>query len=80
MLVTLSESEQLMAGNALMRRLAAARDPADKTRGHLQIISLIDARASLKKHLGIDFFEAALLPSETDREAPISLVKQLPKT
>lgn len=80
MLVTLSESEQLMAGNALMRRLAAARDPTDKTRGHLQIISLIDARASLKKHLGIDFFEAALLPSETDREAPISLVNQLQKT
>lgn len=78
MLVTLSESEQLMAGNALMRRLAAARDPVDKVRGHLEIVSLIDARASLKKHLGIDLFEAALLPGEGDREAPIPLVKQLP--
>lgn len=52
--VSLSEADQLKFGNALLRSLASACNPADPRQGRTQVISLIDAEEHLSKHLGID--------------------------
>jgi hypothetical protein len=57
----LSESEQLLAGNAFMRRLAQQMNPTNLELGQRQVIRLMDAGMSLSQHFGIDL--AALLPT-----------------
>ncbi|MCA8113122.1 gamma-mobile-trio integrase GmtZ [Burkholderia cepacia] len=57
----LSEQEQLLAGNAFMRRLAQQMNPANPALGQREVIRLIDAGMSLSRHFDIDL--AALLPT-----------------
>lgn len=57
----LSEQEQLLAGNAFMRRLAQQMNPANPALGQRAVIRLMDAGASLSQHFDSDL--AALLPA-----------------
>ncbi|KAI3603827.1 putative membrane protein (plasmid) [Cupriavidus necator H850] len=57
----LSEQEQLLAGNAFMRRLAQQMNPANPALGQRQVIRLMDAGESLSQHFDID--RASLLPT-----------------
>ncbi|WP_199028415.1 integrase family protein [Ralstonia sp. ASV6] len=59
----LSEQEQLLAGNAFMRRLAEQMNPANPALGQRQVISLMDAGASLGRHFDVDL--TSLLPKTT---------------
>ncbi|MCY1213739.1 putative phage integrase [compost metagenome] len=56
----LSEQEQLLAGNAFLRRLAQQMNPANPALGQRQVIRLMDAGASLSQHFDMDL--ASLLP------------------
>jgi hypothetical protein len=57
----MGEKEQLLAGNAFMRRLAQQVSPANPALGQREVIRLMDAGMSLSQHFGIDL--AALLPT-----------------
>jgi hypothetical protein len=57
----LSEQEQLLAGNAFMRRLARQMNPGNPALGQRQVISLMDAGVSLSRHFDMDL--ASLLPT-----------------
>lgn len=57
----LSEQEQLLVGNAFLRRLAQQMNPANPALGQRQVIHLMDAGVNLSKHFDIDL--AALLPT-----------------
>jgi Putative phage integrase len=57
----LSQQEQLLAGNAFMRRLAQQVNPANPALGQREVIRLMDAGMSLSQRFSIDL--AALLPT-----------------
>ncbi|MDK3022887.1 VPA1269 family protein [Cupriavidus taiwanensis] len=57
----LSEQEQLLAGNAFLRRLAQQMNPANPALGQRQVIRLMDAGLSLSHHFDTDL--ASLLPT-----------------
>lgn len=57
----LSEQEQLLAGNAFMRRLAQQMNPANPALGQREVIRLMDAGARLSQHFDMDL--ASLLPA-----------------
>jgi len=57
----LSEQEQLLVGNAFMRRLAQQMNPANPALGQREVIRLMDAGMSLSRHFDIDLAE--LLPT-----------------
>ncbi|AET89971.1 integrase family protein [Burkholderia sp. YI23] len=57
----LSEQEQLLAGNAFMRRLAQQMNPANPALGQREVIRLMDAGASLSRHFNVDL--SSLLPA-----------------
>ena len=57
----LSEQEQLLAGNAFMRRLAQQMNPANPALGQREVIRLMDAGASLSQHFEMDL--TSLLPA-----------------
>jgi hypothetical protein len=61
MFMLLSEREQLLAGNAFVRRLAWQMNPANPVLGQRQVIRLMDAGASLSQHFDMDL--ASLLPA-----------------
>ena len=50
----LSEQEQLLAGNAFMRRLAQQMNPANPMLGQREVIRLMDAGVRLSHHFNID--------------------------
>jgi len=50
----LSEDDQLVAGNAFLRRLAAAANPQNPALGKRDVIALIDAGESLSDVLKLD--------------------------
>jgi hypothetical protein len=54
MFVRLSEREQLLAGNAFMRRLALRANPDNPVFARRTVIELMDAGKSITEHLGID--------------------------
>jgi hypothetical protein len=56
----LSEKEQLLAGNAFMRRLARQMNPSNPVLGQRGVIRLMDAGVSLSQHFNMDL--ASLLP------------------
>ncbi len=58
----LSEQEQLLAGNAFMRRLASQINPANPALGQREVIRLMDAGARLSQHFDMDL--ASLLPAD----------------
>lgn len=57
----MSEQEQLLAGNAFMRRLAQQVNPVNPALGQREVIRLIDAGMRLSQHFDMDL--AALLPT-----------------
>ncbi|MBS0454636.1 MAG: integrase [Proteobacteria bacterium] len=63
----LSEQEQLLAGNAFMRRLAQQMNPANPALGQREVIRLMDAGASLSQHFDMDL--ASLLPAARPSKA-----------
>lgn len=50
----LSEQEQLLAGNAFMRRLARQMNPANPALGQREVIRLMDAGVRLSQHFDMD--------------------------
>jgi len=54
MFMLLSEQEQLLAGNAFMRRLAQQMNPDNPALGQRQVVHLMDAGASLSEHFDMD--------------------------
>ncbi|AZQ49625.1 gamma-mobile-trio integrase GmtZ [Burkholderia cenocepacia] len=65
----LSEQEQLLAGNAFMRRLSQQMNPANATLGQREVIRLMDAGVSLSRYFDMDL--ASLLPT-TNRDQSYS--------
>jgi Putative phage integrase len=63
----LSEQEQLLAGNAFMRRLAWQINPANPALGQREVIRLMDAGARLSQHFDMDL--ASLLPADRPIQA-----------
>lgn len=64
----LSEDEQLLAGNAFIRRLSAAASPGNHILGTRQVVALIDAGQSLSEQLGVDLnriLSSATTPADT---------------
>jgi hypothetical protein len=57
----MTEDEQLLAGNAFMRRLAQQMNPENPALGQRQVIGLMDGGARLSEHFDID--PAVLLPA-----------------
>jgi len=57
----LSEKEQLLAGNAFMRRLAQQMNPANPALGQREVIRMMDAGARLSQHFDLDL--TSLLPA-----------------
>ncbi len=57
----LSEQEQLLAGNAFMRRLTQQMNPENPALGQREIIRLMDAGVRLSQHFDLDL--ASLLPT-----------------
>lgn len=57
----MSEQEQLLAGNAFMRRLAQQVGPTNPALGQRKVIHLMDAGMSLSRHFDMDL--ASLLPT-----------------
>ncbi|MFP4893646.1 VPA1269 family protein [Paraburkholderia sp. EG304] len=57
----LSEQEQLLAGNAFMRRLAQQMNPANPALGKRELIQLMDAGVTLSQHFGANLL--SLLPT-----------------
>ena len=58
MFMTLSEEDQLKAGNAFVANLAKAYNPSNLEFSRNQIIKLVDAGASLSASLGINVDDA----------------------
>lgn len=58
----LSEQEQLLAGNAFMRRLAQQMNPANPALGQREVIRLMDAGERLSQHFNMDL--ASLLHAD----------------
>ncbi len=63
----LSEQEQLLAGNAFMRRLAQQMNPNNPALGQREVIRLMDAGASLSEHFDMDL--ASLLSTSRPAQA-----------
>ena len=63
----LSEQEQLLAGNAFLRRLGQQINPANPLLGQREVIRLMDAGASLSQHFDMDV--ASLLPTANRSQA-----------
>lgn len=63
----LSEQEQLLAGNAFMRRLAWQINPTNPALGQREVIRLMDAGARLSQHFNTDL--ASLLPADSPIQA-----------
>lgn len=51
--LALTEEQQLQAGNAFIRALSRARNPTDTSAGRREVVSILDARKSLREQ-GID--------------------------
>jgi hypothetical protein len=65
----LSEQEQLLAGNAFLRRLAQQMNPENPEVGQRQVIRLMDAGLSLSQRFDLDL--ASLLPPANPAERQV---------
>lgn len=63
----LSEQEQLLAGNAFMRRLAQQMNPENPALGQREVIRLMDAGVRLSQHFNMDL--ASLLHADRPRQS-----------
>lgn len=69
----LTEEEQLQAGNAFIRRLAAIANPEDRYLGEREVVAVIDAGGKLSEHLGINLAES--LPKDLV-SMPVKFIKR----
>ena len=71
----LSENEQLLAGNAFIRRLAQAANAANPVLGQREVIRMMDAGHSLSRQLGVDL-ESLLPISQQASALPVPAITQ----
>lgn len=76
MFVRLSAAEQLLAGNALMRRLAQIANPDNLLLGQRQVVSILDAGGRLSEQLGVDISSEVALSTSTTKNHPIKKLSQ----
>ena len=69
MFLSLSEHEQLLQGNAFMRKLANQLEPNAPALGTREVIRLMDAGERLSERLGIDV--GALVRAEPRLAQPV---------
>ena len=69
----LSEQEQLIAGNAFIRRLAQQMKPDNPALGQREVIQLMDAGVRLSQHFDMDLTS---LQSQTDLAETLPVVKK----
>jgi hypothetical protein len=74
--LTMSKQDQLLAGNAFMRRLAQQTDATDPVHGMRKVIDLIDAGESLRQHLGLDL--TAALQAGKPLPVKLKLIERAP--
>lgn len=55
--LAMSEEEQKLNVNALMREMARRADPADPIRGRVKVVTLMDLKMNLMEHLGFGVAE-----------------------
>ncbi|WNO03169.1 gamma-mobile-trio integrase GmtZ [Rhodoferax mekongensis] len=67
--MTLTEEEQKLVGSSLLRLLAAQMNPENPALGRYEVISLIDARQSLRNRLGASVDEALRVAVTNSSEA-----------
>ncbi|MNG19509.1 hypothetical protein D3C84_1036750 [compost metagenome] len=66
----LNEQEQLLAGNAFMRRLAQQIHPENPALGQREVIRIMDAGARLSQHFDMDL--VCLLTGAQADQAPLT--------
>ena len=73
--LTLTEEEQLRAGNSFMSRLAEEFNPKNPLLGQRQVVAMIDAQESLSRHLGLDLGSLLIANRRTaGTEVPVAMV------
>ena len=72
----MSKQDQLLAGNAFMRKLAQQTNTADPIHGMRKVIDLIDAGESLRQHLGLDL--TAALQATKPLPVKLKLIERAP--
>lgn len=78
--LTLTEEEQKLVGSALLHQLALQMNPSNPALGRYQIISLIDARQSLRTQLGGAIEDALRIATTEGAPHRIIPIKTLPIT
>ena len=79
MFLTLTEEEQKLVGSALLRQLASHMNPQNPALGRYQVISLIDARQSLRQRLGGAVDEALRIATNEGVQQRVVPTKALPE-
>ncbi|MBA9859652.1 VPA1269 family protein [Ralstonia insidiosa] len=77
--LTLTEEEQKLVGSALLRQLASHMNPQNPALGRYQVISLIDARQSLRQRLGGAVDEALRIATNEGVQQRVVPTKALPE-
>ncbi len=77
--LTLTEEEQKLVGSALLRQLALQMNPQNPALGRYQVISLIDARQSLRDRLGGAVNEALRVATTEGAPRRIIPIKAAPE-
>lgn len=73
--LTLTEEEQLRAGNSFMSRLAEEFNPKNPLLGQRQVVAMIDAQESLSRNLGLDLGSLLIANRQAaSKEVPVPLV------
>jgi len=72
-LMRLGEDEQLIAGNALMRKLASTANPCNPALGRREVISLLDAGRKLSESLHLDV--SALLYDQESQNGGVLILE-----
>jgi hypothetical protein len=76
----LTEEEQKLAGSAAMRHLAEQMNPENPALGRYEVISLIDAGASLRERLGPGVDEALKLATADAYPRHVIPIRAVPET
>jgi hypothetical protein len=69
--LSLTEEEQLLAGNAFMRGMAKAMNPGNSREGRREVVNLIDGGRRLADRLGVDLDE--FLPQIEKSAGPVAI-------
>lgn len=73
--MAMTEEDQKLIGNAFMRNLARQAHPPNPMLGRLKVISIMDGRKGLLKHLGFDPGECMPPGVELERVEPAKPIK-----